>query len=201
MCVIQQMDMSSWFGWCWNVSGCDFFHLQPSQFKCPATFTHSPHPSCWEVVCRHFGEVSFNIQACESVWEGRRNLWFLGELPHHLLPWQLNSKGRKSRNEERQTDKGGEENWMRNAYWVGEERRKGNGGNKRCTFTVKSHHSGSVCSAGWRIWNLIFVIEGCCCSTAMSTHTNHRVLLASLFIVLKLQVPFFRHRSSESIEP
>lgn len=112
-----------------------------------------------------------------SVWEGRRNLWFLGELPHHLLPWQLNSKGRKSRNEERQTDKGGEENWMRNAYWEGEERMKGNGGNKRCTLTAKSHHSGSVCSAGWRIWNLIFVIEGCCCSTVMSTHTNHRVLL------------------------
>lgn len=81
-------------------------------------------------------------------------------LPHHLLPWQLNSQERKRRNEGRQTGEGGEENWMRNACLrEGEERERGNGGNKRCTLTAEAHHSGCVCPAGWRTWSVIVVVQ------------------------------------------
>lgn len=61
--------------------------------------------------------------------EGDRSAISLKGLPHHLLPWQLNSQEWKRRNEGRETGKGGEENWMKNACLsVGEERTKGNGG-------------------------------------------------------------------------
>lgn len=56
-----------------------------------------------------------------------RELQSLWELPHHLLPWQLNSQEWKRRNEGRQTGKGGEENWMKNMHvweWGRRGRRK-----------------------------------------------------------------------------
>lgn len=103
-----------------------------------------------------------NVCACVIARGRRTDLQSPRELPHHLLPWQLNSQEWKRRNEGRQAGEGRGRKLDEKCMFesgggedVGERRKRGG------HFQLSPFHSRFVCSAGWRIRSLIFVVEGC----------------------------------------
>lgn len=88
--------------------------------------------------------------ACVIARGRRTDLQSLRELPHHLLPWQLNSQEWKRRNEGRQAGKGGEERKLdeKCMFENGGGEDVGETEETRWTLPAKSLHSRFVCSAG-----------------------------------------------------